>query len=132
MTKTPELLPCPFCGGEAKVYTESCAYANGGRDYFYPSCKSEGCPGVMVPDDEFRFNTIMAETEKEAISIWNTRVYPKEAQEAIEKQKPKKPDGGIDKYGFVIGCCKSCDAVIDGDCQYCPHCGQKLDWSDYE
>lgn len=66
------------------------------------------------------------------IEKWNTRVYPKEVQEALEKQKPKKLDGGIDKYGFVIGCCKSCDAVIDGDCQYCPHCGQKLDWSDYE
>lgn len=127
MTKTPELLPCPFCGGEAKVYTESCAYANGGRDYFYPSCKSEGCPGVMVPDDEFRFNTIMAETEKEAISIWNKRVYPKEVQEAIEKQNPKKPKKDIVHYR-----CPNCDAMLNTyeTCEYCNYCGQKLDWSE--
>lgn len=126
-----ELKPCPFCGGEAKVYTESCAYANGGRDYFYPSCKSEGCPGVMVPDDEFRFNTIMAETGKEAISIWNKRVYPKEVKKAVERDKPKKPDTVMKKDGLLIGLCKACGTPIDNGHRFCRICGQKLDWSYY-
>lgn len=126
-----ELKPCPFCGGEVKVYTESCAYANGGRDYFYPSCKSEGCPGVMVPDDEFRFNTIMAETEKEAISIWNKRVCPKEVKKAVERDKPKKPDNVMKKDGLLIGLCKACRTPIDNGHRFCRICGQKLNWSDY-
>lgn len=126
-----ELLPCPFCGGEAKVYTESCAYANGGRDYFYPSCKSGGCPGVMVPDDEFRFNTIMAETEKEAISIWNTRVYPKEVQVAVEKQTPKEPTGVVHINGRLIGVCGACGATVSTGNRFCRICGQKQDWSEY-
>ena len=113
--KTPELKPCPFCRGEAKIKR-----VTGSINYRYVKCSSCGARtkewfGVDV-----------------AVKTWNTRVYPEEVQEAIKKQNPKKPDGGINKYGFVIGCCKSCDAVIDGDCQYCPHCGQRLDWSDYE
>lgn len=114
-----KLLPCPFCGGEAGYYVP------GMKGHVY-------CKGCGAMSDGSSTNRDPDWTQEEA-RLWNTRVYhPKEVQEAIEKQNPKKPDGGIDKYGFVIGCCKSCDAVIDGDCQYCPHCGQKLDWSDYE
>lgn len=116
--KTPELKPCPFCGGEAD-YKDDGQYG-----YAYCTC-------CLARTDE-RYSWRDPEWKREVASEWNTRVYPKEVQEAIKKQNPKKPDGGINKYGFVIGCCKSCDAVIDGDCQYCPHCGQRLDWSDYE
>lgn len=126
-----ELLPCPFCGGEAEVYGDRVCLHDG-REYFYPSCKTVGCPGGMTPDGEFGYNHIMAETEKEAISIWNTRVYPKEVQEALEKQKPKKPAGVLRKGGFLLGPCRSCGAVVNTGNRFCRICGQKQDWSGYE
>lgn len=59
--------------------------------------------------------------------FWNTRVYPKEVQEAIEKQKPKKPQKDIVHYR-----CPNCDAMLNTyeTCECCNHCGQKLDWSE--
>lgn len=127
MNKIPELLPCPFCGGKADIHKGYCAHFNGGQDYFYPSCKNGKCPGATVPDDEFGYNTIMAETKEEARKIWNTRSYPQEVLEAIEKQKPKKPNKDIVHYR-----CPNCDAMLNTyeTCNCCNHCGQKLDWSD--
>ena len=65
-------------------------------------------------------------------------------KEALEKQTPKKPrtetiNRGIDISGeYDIDnnyICPCCDTIV-GDCDYeehyynyCPNCGQKLDWS---
>ena len=112
MTKTPELLPCPFCRGEAKIKR-----VTGSINYRYVKCSSCGARtkewfGVDV-----------------AVKTWNTRVYPKEVQGAIEKQKPKEPKKDIVHYR-----CPNCDAMLNtyDTCEYCNYCGQKLNWSDYE
>lgn len=51
------------------------------------------------------------------------------AVEALEKQIPKKPDGGYDIfYGEDARFCPVCgDPRPD---TYCGTCGQRLDWSD--
>lgn len=51
------------------------------------------------------------------------------AVEALEKQIPKKPDGGYDIfYGEDAKLCPVCgDPHPD---TYCGTCGQRLDWSD--
>ena len=51
------------------------------------------------------------------------------AVEALEKQIPKKPDGGYDIfYGEDAKLCPVCgDPRPD---TYCGTCGQRLDWSD--
>lgn len=53
------------------------------------------------------------------------------AIEALEKQIPKKPTGN------KMNCCPSCKAlvgihtdVINAKYNYCPKCGQALDWGD--
>lgn len=111
MNKTPELLPCPFCGGEAKL-VKSKAKVN---DY---RIKCNRC--------YIKTGWWMGEID-ELIEQWNTRVYPKEVQEAIEKQKPKKPKKDIVHYR-----CPNCDAMLNtyDTCNCCNHCGQKLDWSE--
>jgi len=59
------------------------------------------------------------------------------AMKALEKQIPKEPifttDGDYDcpvcsakVYSFVVGW----DGIIEMSCDYCPNCGQKIDWSE--
>lgn len=47
------------------------------------------------------------------------------AIQALEKQIPKKP---IDRCMFKE--CPDCHEIEIQYCNYCPTCGQKLDWSD--
>ncbi len=65
----------------------------------------------------------------------------KKCQEAVEKQKPKKPDyegDGYDDSGNIVydtwicPCCGKRYEVDYDDYKYCPECGQKIDWSEEE
>lgn len=52
-----------------------------------------------------------------------------EVIKAIEKQIPKKPKG------TQIPICGVCNGIMDlmqGELNYCPNCGQKIDWSEQE
>ena len=58
-----------------------------------------------------------------------------ECRTAVEKQKAKRPDGGRDIDGNDYLICPNCCAIVaDGEwvANFCPDCGQKLDWSDEE
>jgi hypothetical protein len=44
-------------------------------------------------------------------------------QEALEKQKPKKPIIG---EKLIYGRCPSCEKILDGS-RYCGNCGQVID-----
>lgn len=116
MTKTPELLPCPFCGGKAVMVRAIPRVPN--IEVFCKKCKG-GFQKSLT-------------NEHEIAKLWNTRVYPKEVQEALEKQKPKKPAGVLRKDGFLLGPCRSCGAVVNTGNKFCRICGQKLNWNDYE
>lgn len=108
-----ELLPCPFCGEKAGY----CVSGLKGHVY------CTGC-GVMT-DGSYTHRE--PDWAKEETRLWNQRAYPPEVQEAIEKQKPKKPKKDIVHYR-----CPNCDAMLNTyeTCECCNHCGQKLDWSE--
>ena len=58
---------------------------------------------------------------------------PEECMAAVEKQKAIKPLGGKDIYGNEYDICRECSAIVsDGDwhAEYCPDCGQKIDWKE--
>lgn len=57
----------------------------------------------------------------------------KKAVEVLEKQIPKKPIGGFDFANNEYKICCDCSAIVqDGEwrADYCPDCGQALDWSE--
>lgn len=76
-----------------------------------------------------------AETEENAkaraIEKWNTRHYPPEVQQAVERMKPKKVLNiqELDIACF-IGNCPTCNAVVITyeDKHHCDLCGQRLEW----
>lgn len=60
---------------------------------------------------------------------------------ALEKQIPKKPTYEGDGYApdgtfvwdeWICPCCETRYEVDYDDYDYCPNCGQKIDWSDEE
>lgn len=61
---------------------------------------------------------------------------PEECRSAIEKQKSKKPDFEGDGYAdghlvydtWICPCCGKHYEVDYDDYDFCPNCGQKLDW----
>ena len=64
---------------------------------------------------------------------------PEELQAAREKQIAKKPtyegdgyapDGTLVYDTWICPCCGSSYELDYDDCDYCPNCGQNLDWSD--
>ena len=63
-----------------------------------------------------------------------------ECRAAVEKQTAKKPDYEGDGYSdgqlvYDTWICPCCGQHYEVDCDrydYCPNCGQKLDWSDEE
>lgn len=118
-----KLLPCPFCGNHPSISDETTAEGI----VVFVHC--EYC--ATHERDVTSYSTAWDdnEAEQDAIWKWNRRTYPLEVQEAIEKQNPKKP-----KYDIVHYRCPNCDAMLNTyeTCECCNHCGQKLDWSDYE
>ena len=52
---------------------------------------------------------------------------------ALEKQIPKKLKEHTQSQYGCIPVCGVCNGIMDlmqGDLNYCPNCGQKLDWSE--
>ena len=76
-------------------------------------------------------------TDIEAVKRLHRYAYREEtliAIQALGKQIPKKPtyegDGTFVFDTWICpSCCKRYEVDYD-DYGYCPHCGQKLDWSD--
>ena len=91
-----KLKPCPFCGGEAKVYEID--------GVFYAGCFC--CKTVPV----IAQTCPMTERE-EAIAAWNTRA---------ERTCKMKQDGA------VFGCSACHVLVLSGKPRYCPNCGAKV------
>lgn len=93
-----ELLPCPFCGGEAEMLTAESMH--GGNLY-----------GVMC--DCCACRTDVYDTEAEAVAAWNTR-----AERTCYSEYPDRWE--CSECGFL-------DAYTTADfINYCPNCGAKV------
>lgn len=122
-----ELLPCPFCGGEATVERI------GKSGYFYVACNTAYCC------DFGKYNT-----EAEAIAAWNTRYHSafeetviKAWQEIKEYQEPtcrieeRHGDWYCTRCDEMVGTCDpASELCVSGNMielwNYCPFCGSKV------
>ena len=125
-------------------------------DYYYPEC-IERCDGFGTSEkcDECDFCYAVCEKlgkyedlEEQVVERLKEASYERFgndgmgiAIQALEKQIPKKPTYEGDGYApdgtFVLDewlcpCCGSRYEVDYDDYDYCPNCGQKIDWSDEE
>lgn len=67
--------------------------------------------------EQFEDNIVLADPQKQKMVLALQAM--KECKKALEKQIPKKP-------------LQACGHATDKTMNYCPVCGQALDWSDTE
>lgn len=113
-----ELLPCPFCGGEAEILTAESMHGG------YLS-------GIMCNDCRSRGDVY--DTEAEAIEAWNTR-----APMSDEDLKILLDELGVSERtchpviaitedgGYEYALCSECDGRIEPEDNYCPNCGARV------
>lgn len=111
--RTSELLPCPFCGGEAFVNDDPTG--NGGKPHM------NGNVGIgrlwSVECDECGADAGFWQDRNVAIAAWNTRV------------KRTCRDASVDSSTQFY--CSLCECTVDvpllwGEINYCPNCGAKV------
>ena len=125
-------------------------------DYYYPECL-ERCDGLGTSEkcDECDFCYAVCEKlgkyedmEEQFVERLKEASYERFGNDgiggelviqALEKQIPKKPTYEGDGYApdgtfvldeWICPCCGKRYEVDYDDYDYCPNCGQKIDWSD--
>lgn len=129
-----ELLPCPFCGGEAKSFEH-------GDVGFVVQCRRCGIWNAgyspawsHITEDEFHGFI----SEAEAIEAWNTRAddyrqaaeYWRRMYEEAFAERTCKVEVRESAWGGYTRHCGNCGADLDCDTRnrqnYCPNCGAKV------
>ena len=69
-----ELKPCPFCGGEAKLYYD---WSDETGEWFSVGCDNDDCLMALhdIAYDYKCVSTGWRKFKEEAVSAWNTRAY---------------------------------------------------------
>jgi len=68
-------------------------------------------------------------------SVHTSREVYEAIRPLVEKQIPKKPNVKElpDAFGRLYwNVCGACDEEIESDYDYCPGCGQRIDWSEID
>ena len=112
-----ELLPCPFCGGDAKIYRHYGGFSIGCANAQHDS----HCP--MLP------RLCAFNDEAEAVAAWNTR-----HERTCRNVCDWRDDGGVLHSDARLFKCSECGFKADdfyGDDEqsfprYCPNCGAKV------
>ena len=109
-----ELLPCPFCGGEAEVY-EMQYGENGKYSVFGVFCK-EDSKAELIGLNRYQHGHFIDNfpTEAEAIEAWNTRAERTCKHERMFNLVKRECDGR--RYSW-----REMDMP-----NYCPNCGAKV------
>lgn len=96
----------------------------------------DGCYSIT----EYQEAKTVAVQALEEIKQYRTIGTPEECRAAVEKQTAKKPDYEGDGYSdghlvydtWICPCCGKHYEVDYDDYDFCPECGQCIDWSEEE
>lgn len=125
-----ELLPCPFCGGEAElVEGEYGMYLVGYAIYCKGTCGAKlGVTGRLCEAYEW---TPYFDSEAEAIAAWNTRYHSEFEKTVIKawkeiKDYTERTCKPVEKDGVMR--CPNCDYPLGimSVPAYCAGCGAKV------
>lgn len=140
------LLPCPFCGGEAKTVLADTYPHRGMLHSWYVACKDSECGcelGFYGMDENGTCGTY--ETEAEAVAAWNTRYHSEFEKTVIKAWKEIKDYQertchrvDVNGYSFRFECSAcgyvaivhNCETRLDELPNYCPNCGARVTKSD--
>lgn len=118
-----ELLPCPFCGGEAKLYSV------GTGSPHYGHYHQVVCQGCLTASGAYWSG------EQSAIDAWNTRYHSEFEKTVIKawkeiKDYTERTCKNVDEYAragfFICGNCGFGENGIELTPNYCPSCGAKV------
>lgn len=105
-----KLLPCPFCGGEAKLWSHH--YAEEDLTLWQVRCNRDFLRKKCYMNDSF----VTFGTEEEAIEAWNTRA--------------ECTCRNVAEQGILFECsecgAKTVDAVGNYTQEYCAACGRRV------
>ena len=106
-----ELKPCPFCGGEARIYMNDSDLDN---ILYYCMCTNDrGCNVLPITLDHYN--------EAEAAAAWNTRYV-----ETCQWEYPQGVNGWVG-YAVCSSCGERFDECVTDTAHYCPCCGRKVE-----
>lgn len=121
-----DLLPCPFCGGEAEIIESDYGmYLTGYAIYCGKCCLKLGVTGRL--GEAYEWSPVF-DTEAEAIAAWNTRYARTCRNDSL-------------KRGAGVFVCSECEVYLDiadmdwdgeddsggfYEPRYCPNCGAKV------
>ncbi len=96
----------------------------------------DGCYSIT----EYQEAKTVAVQALEEIQQYRTIGTPEECRAAVEKQTARRPDYEGDGYSdghlvydtWICPCCGKHYEVDYDDYDFCPECGQCIDWSDEE
>lgn len=105
--------PCPFCGGEARIYMNDSDLDN---IMWYCMCTNDrGCNVMPITLDQY--------SKEEAAAAWNTR--------HVGTCKLHEVDALTQTLSMVNGCawseCSECGCLTPDDSDYCVNCGRKVE-----
>ena len=108
-TRTTELLPCPFCGGDDLS-----------EGPYSPYVICNGC-GAFGPGNS-------DVTHDEAIKAWNTRTPEQAIAATLGRQKAKAHPYGYEPDTGAFDCTRcECGCINDISAKYCNDCGGEIE-----
>ena len=105
-----DLLPCPFCGGEAELRPNDRGIYTPDIYGWHVECTNDECIIGLMDDRQW-----FEETKAEAIAAWNTR-----SAGTCEVTTLHSWDG--DEIAQYCGC----GCLLEAEDNFCPNCGRKV------
>ena len=108
-----KLLPCPFCGGEAKIEWESWSeIAPTIGTYRLSVNHALDCMFVRMNGTNYK-SEMISNSKEQLAETWNTRKPMERIVERLEETKNKTFVSGITYNPYEFGCCHGMDKAIE-------------------